>query len=117
MSPKRGDRVAPPGRPGMWEARFATTAAAKGWEDLCRSARASTWEAWIILTERPTTPENPSRQSKLKGALSTHVIGGSTLDQWQYEVTGGGRVWYCPDHDARIVWIVVAGPRHPKATD
>ncbi|WP_210740447.1 hypothetical protein [Nocardia coubleae] len=101
----------------MWEARFATTAAAKGWEELCRAARASTWEAWIVLTERPTMPENPSRQAKLKGALSTHIVGGVTFDQWQYEVTGGGRVWYCPDETARVVWIVAAGPAHPKATD
>ena len=70
----------------MWEARFATTASAKGWEEL-------------------------------KGALSTHVIGGRTLDQWQYEVTGGGRIWYCPDGEARVVWIVMAGTAHPKATD
>lgn len=70
-----------------------------------------------MLTERPTKPENPARQDKLKGALSTHVVGGKLLDQWQYEVTGGGRIWYCPDAESRIVWIVVAGTGHPKATD
>ena len=37
---KRGDRVAPPARPDGWEARFATSEAAKGWEELCRVARA-----------------------------------------------------------------------------
>lgn len=31
MAPKRNDRVAPPGRPGAWEARSATSEAAKGW--------------------------------------------------------------------------------------
>lgn len=31
MPAKRGDRVAPPARPGMWEARSATSEAAKGW--------------------------------------------------------------------------------------
>lgn len=60
MAPKRNDRVAPPGRPGAWEARFATSEAAKGWEELCRTSRSNTWEAWVVLTERPTTPENPS---------------------------------------------------------
>jgi hypothetical protein len=114
---KRGDRVAPPGRPGGWEARFATTEAAKGWEELCRVARANTWEAWIVLTERPTRPQNPARQHRLRGQLAERAIGGRTLEQWQYEVTAGGRVWYCPDAERRVVWVVAAGPAHPKATE
>ena len=76
MPAKRGDRAAPPARPGGWEARFATSEAAKGWEELCR-----------------------------------------VLDQWQYEVTAGGRIWYCPDEERRIVWVVAASPSHPKATE
>jgi hypothetical protein len=114
---KRGDRVAPPGRPGGWEARFASSEAAKGWEQLCQTARSNTWEAWVVLTERPTTPENPARQHRLRGALATRQVGGAVLVQWQYEVTAGGRIWYCPDPDRRIVWIVSAGPGHPKLTE
>ena len=53
MPAKRGDRVAPPARPGGWEARFVSSEVAKGWEDLCRTARSNTWEAWVVLTERP----------------------------------------------------------------
>lgn len=117
MPGKRGDRVAPPGRPDGWEARFATSDAAKGWEQLCQTARSNTWEAWIVLTERPTAPENPSRQHRLRGQLATHEIGGRQLEQWQYEVTAGGRIWYCPDPDLRIVWVVVASTAHPKATE
>lgn len=114
---KRGDRVAPPARPGAWEARFATTDAAKGWEELCRSARSNTWEAWIVLTERPTAPENPARQHRLRNIYSRRTIEGAELEQWQYEVTAGGRIWYCPDPATRVVWVVYAGTRHPKATD
>ncbi|MPZ66372.1 MAG: hypothetical protein GEU83_12965 [Pseudonocardiaceae bacterium] len=33
MPAKRGDRVAPPARPGGWEARFATSEAAQRWLD------------------------------------------------------------------------------------
>jgi hypothetical protein len=117
MPPKRGDRVAPPGRPNGWETRFATSEAAKGWEDLCRAARSATWEAWIILTERPISPENPARQHRLRGRLARRDIGGRSLEQWQYEVTSGGRVWYCPDPDKRIVWVVSAGTAHPKVTE
>ncbi|WP_097319290.1 hypothetical protein [Paractinoplanes atraurantiacus] len=117
MSAKRGDRVAPPGKPGGWEARFATSEAAKGWESLCQTARSNTWEAWIVLTERPTAPVNPARQHRLYGPLASREVGGKSLEQWQYEVTAGGRIWYCPDPDRRIIWVVAAGPAHPKATD
>lgn len=117
MPAKRGDRVAPPPRPGGWEARFATSEAAKGWEELCRVARGNTCEAWIVPTERPTSPENPARQHRLRGQLATRDISGQTLNQWQYEVTAGGRIWYCPDEQRRIVWVVAATPRHPKTTE
>jgi hypothetical protein len=103
MPAKRGDRVAPPARPDGWEARFATSEAAKGWEELCRAAQANTWEAWVVLTERPTQPENPSRQHRLRGQLAERQIGGRTLPQWQYEVTAGGRIWYCPERVSRPV--------------
>jgi hypothetical protein len=66
---KRGDRVAPPARPRGWEARFATSEAAKGWEQLCQAAKANTWEAWAVLTERPIQPENPARHHRLRGEL------------------------------------------------
>ncbi|MGW0178828.1 hypothetical protein [Nocardia sp. NPDC003345] len=109
--------MAPPARPGGWEARFAKNDAAKGWEELCRTARSNTWEAWIVLTERPVTPENAERQHRLKGALGQRVVGGRELEQWQYEVTAGGRIWYCPDPAQRIVWVVWAGCGHPKITE
>jgi hypothetical protein len=114
---KRGDRVTPPAKPGGWDLRHATSEAAKGWEQLCQVARSNTWEAWVILTDRPTTPENPDRQHRLRGALSAREVRGKVLDQWQYEVTAGGRLWYCPDPDTRIVWLVDASPGHPKATE
>lgn len=39
------------------------------------------------------------------------------LERWQYEVTGGGRVWYLIDDDNRTAWLIYAGTAHPKATD
>jgi hypothetical protein len=117
MPAKRGDRVAPPPRPGGWDVRFATTEAAKGWEQLCQTAKSNTWEAWQILGERPTTPENPARQHRLRGPLGRRGIHAELLDQWQYEVTAGGRIWFCPDPVTKIVWITVASTSHPKETD
>jgi hypothetical protein len=117
MPAKRGDRIAPPAHPDGREARFATSEAAKGWEDLCQTARSNTWEAWIVLTERPTEPENPARQHRLRGHFRDREIGGRTLEQWQYEVTSGRRIWCCPDTAKRIVWVVYASTSHPKATE
>jgi hypothetical protein len=59
VSPKRGDRVAPPARPDEYELRFGTNDAAKG----------------------------------------------------------AGRIWCLINRDTRILWLVHAGPGHPKATD
>jgi hypothetical protein len=73
--------------------------------------------AWIVLTERPTAPENPARQQRLRGALGSREVGGKVFEQWQYEVTAGGRIWYCPDPDRKLVWVVAASPSHPKATE
>jgi hypothetical protein len=111
------DRVAPPAKPGGWEARFATNDAAKGWEQLCQTASANTYEAWVALTEHPILPANPRRQHRLKGALGVRMVHGKALAQWQYEVTASGRIWYCPDPERRIVWLTLAGPGHPKASD
>lgn len=39
------------------------------------------------------------------------------MEQWQYEVTGAGRLWYCIDDGQRIVWLTEATVGHPKATE
>jgi hypothetical protein len=39
------------------------------------------------------------------------------MEQWQYEVTGGGRLWYCIDDADRTVWLTDAMAGHPKATE
>ncbi len=111
MTSTGGDRAVPPRR---WDLRFATSEAAKGWEELCRAiARANAEEAWVVLSERPTRPQNPARQHRLRGHLAARVIGGRTLQQWQYDVTAGGHIWYCPEPERRIVWVVAATPVHP----
>jgi hypothetical protein len=39
------------------------------------------------------------------------------LEQWQYEVTGAGRIWYCPDDALHVVFITKASTGHPGETD
>jgi hypothetical protein len=99
--------------PSGWEPRFATSEAAKGWEELCREPAAPIGEAWGVLAERPTRPHRPARHHRLRGQLADREIGGRTLQQWQHDVAGGGRIWYRPDVERRVVWIVAASPLHP----
>lgn len=39
------------------------------------------------------------------------------LEQWEYEVTSGGRIRYVIDDSSHTVWLVYASPSHPKDTD
>lgn len=116
MSPgKRGDRVAPPPDPGRhWDLRFASSDVGKGWEELCRLAPTNTLRAWEAIRNSPQPFPQSERQHRLKGKGLAIVNG---LDQWQYEVTGAGRIWYLIDPAKKTVWIRHAGTGHPKVTD
>lgn len=117
MSPKRGDRVAPPAVGDEWEVRFATSEAAKGWEDLCRQAPENTAKAWHEMRTCPAPYAQTPRHERLKGAFASGTHGGRTLAQWQIEVTSGGRIWYLLDVEKRVVWLQMASTRHPKVTE
>jgi hypothetical protein len=103
---RRGQRVAPPAAAGDWELRFATGEAADGWEELCANAPGPTKACWEQLRREPRRHDQPQKQ--LRDNLAQRTIGGQTYEQWQYEVTGGGRVWYCPDGERRTVWPLPA---------
>lgn len=117
MSKKRGARVAPPPRKGEWVLRFHDADAADGWEELCKQAPGPTREAWEAITRNPRDRSNPSRQAQLRYDLATRTIGGKVLEQWQYEVTGAGRIWYCPEDANMTVLLTRASRGHPKETD
>jgi hypothetical protein len=117
VSPRRGDRVTVPPPEGQWDVRFTTSDAATGWEELCRHALGNTCRCLEILQTEPRSAANPDRQHRLRGDLATHRHNGKDLEQWEYEVTSGGRVRYVIDDQARKVWLVYASPRHPKDTD
>jgi hypothetical protein len=69
------------------------------------------------MTRDPRDRTNPRRQHPLRGELAVHVVSGRPLEQWQYEVTGAGRVWYCIGDGARTVWLTAASTGHPKGTE
>jgi hypothetical protein len=98
VSPRRGDRVTVPPPQDQWDVRFGTSEAADGWSGA-----------------------GHDRQHRLRGDLATHRHNGRDMEQWEYEVTSGGRVRYVidndNDNDSRTVWLIYASPRHPKDTD
>jgi hypothetical protein len=116
VSPKRKDRAAPPPVHEEWDVRFGTNEAAKGWEELCRQAAANTRSAYELMRSNPR-PAEDGRHTRLRGALATRTLDGRELEQWEIEVTGGGRIFYLVDDARRTVWVVVAALRHPKITE
>lgn len=113
--PKRRERVAPPAAPGGWDFRYGTSEAVSGWDKVCSAAPANARRAWEAITADPRS--RSERQHPLKGSLGTRTVNGEPLDQWQYEVTGAGRLWYCIDEQRRIVWLTEASTGHPKLTE
>lgn len=113
--PKRRERVAPPPAKDGWDLRFGTSDAVKGWDQVCSAAPANARTAWERITTEPR--DRSDRQHPLKGSLATRVVNGVDMEQWQYEVTGAGRLWYCIDDEHRTLWLTDAAIGHPKATE
>jgi hypothetical protein len=79
------------------------------------AAPANARVGWDKITTDPR--ERTDRQHPLKGSLGRRTVNGQDMEQWQYEVTGGGRLWYCIDDESRTVWLTEARTGHPKATE
>lgn len=107
--------MARPPRKEEWALFFGDNSAAKGWEVLCQQAREATGDAYDILIQNPR--QVSKRQHRLKGGLGSRFVAGMDLEQWQYEVTGGGRIWYCVDDDNKRVILTYASTKHPKSTE
>jgi hypothetical protein len=117
MSPRRGDRAAPPPAGAEYDLRFASNQAAEGWEQLGRQASGNLRRAFDAIREDPRSRSILERHHRLKGDLGTALWKGESLELWQYEVTGGGRIWYMIDDARRTAWITYAGTGHPEATE
>lgn len=74
-------------------------------------------QAWEPL--RTASPSAPTHQvtAPLRDQLAQRTMRGRDLDQWQFEITGAGRIWYALDDEARTVWVTRASTGHPKATE
>jgi hypothetical protein len=117
MSPRRGERAAPPSLGAQYDLRFASNQAADGWEQLGRQAGANLRRAFDTIRADPRSRSLPERHHRLKGSLGAATWKGESLEQSQYEVTGGGRIWYVIDDARQTAWITFAGTGHPRATD
>jgi hypothetical protein len=102
---------------GEWKLEFASNRASKGWAELKKQHPKALRQAYDAVSTDPRCRTRPRRQWPLKGQFTERSIAGRTLEQWQYEVTGSARIWYCIDDDARVVWVTLAKIGHPKETD
>src|SRR2546427_263261 len=80
--------------------RYATHEAAHGWEAVGPVTPGNARAAWERIATDPR--QRTERQHPLKGSLGTRCVNGEMLEQWQYEVTGGGRLWYCIDDERHL---------------
>lgn len=107
----------PRSHPEPWLLRPASAAAKKQWDAACAALPEVMAAERERLRTQPTVRSNPRRTHRLRGKLADRKVGEVRLPQWQHEITGAGRVWYCPDADQRIVWITQVSLSHPKQTD
>ncbi|GAA3543166.1 hypothetical protein GCM10022419_024170 [Nonomuraea rosea] len=70
---------------------------------------------WLDLTEDPRRVDD--RQHPLSGSLGTVKHDNRNLEQWQYEVTSGGRIWYAIDETETTIWLTRVAAGHPKASE
>jgi hypothetical protein len=108
--------VSRPKRRSDWTLVYADRASEKGWRDLCAVQPGPCRTLYDRLEHDPTIVENPDKQHQLKGSLSSVIVAGSTLTQWQYELANGARVWYAIDVDRRVVHFTRCATTHPNET-
>jgi hypothetical protein len=113
----RGARVPAPAAGDQWDLRFGNKKAARNREQLCNTAATNCAAMHAQLTKDPRQAVNPSRHHRLKGDLATGKYAGRDLEQWQYEITGSGRVWFLIDDKQRKLWLTSIEPGHPSKTD
>jgi hypothetical protein len=102
----------------VWSVRPASSKARRQWEDACDQEPDLMAAVRERLQTRPLDrSDNPRRLGQLKGKLREKKVGDTKLPQWQYEITAGGRLWFCPDRNNRIVWVTKVSLSHPKETE
>ena len=113
----KGNRsVTRPTKQTEYTLRHADRASEVGWTDLAASQRNGCADLFDRLTTDPTLVDNPNKQHRLKGSLSTTTVGGVEHDQCQYEMGKGARVWYVVDQHTKSVYLTRVATAHPNQT-
>ena len=81
MSPKRGDRAAPPRVDGEYDIHFDSSESAKSWDELARVAPANLRRAFDTIRSTPRPTPSTERHHRLCGSLSTASRRGADLEQ------------------------------------
>lgn len=113
----RGPRVPAPAVRDQRDLRFADTKAAENWARLCNVAAGNCAAMHAHLSTDPRHAINPGRHHRLLGELGSGRHGGREMEQWQYEITGSGRVWFLIDDERHRVWLTLVVQGHPSETD
>lgn len=112
--PKRGQQVPPPPGDHEWDLRYATKESL-AFAQMCKQFPGNCDEAKARLKVAPATRSDV--QKPLRGSLGKRRIQGVEMDQWQYDISSGARLWYCIDVDNHIIWLTLAASGHPRATE
>lgn len=113
--PKRAARASP--STADWGVKPASRAALRQWEEALQAEPDVMRSLRERLRTRPMDrSSNPNRTHRLKPPLDLGRVGTVKLPQWQHEITSGGRVWYCLDIEARVVWVTRVSLDPPRET-
>lgn len=112
--PKRGEQIPPPPSGNEWDLRYATKESL-AYGEMAKQYPGNTNEVTARLKGAPTTRSDV--QKRLRGSLGKRVLGGVEMEQWQYDISSGARLWYCVDPDRHIVWLTLVAMGHPRATE
>lgn len=112
--PKRGQQIPPPPTEDQWDLRYATKESL-AFAEMEKQFPGNSAEAKARLKAAPATRTDV--QKRLRGTLGTRTIGGVEMEQWQYDISSGARLWYCVDPGKRVVWLTLAATGHPRATE
>ena len=105
-------RVERPTKSAEFEIVFATREAERGWRDLRATQRKVLTDAWDALARDPR--DHTPTMHPLRGELGLVSVAGSLHERWQYELSGGARIWYFVIE--RCVYLEQVHTRHPNQT-
>jgi hypothetical protein len=107
--PKRPAKSRQPADTQPWRIRPASARVHRQWQRAIAAEPELMADLRERLRLRPLDrSDNPNRTHRLRGQLAEKWIGDVKLPQWQHQITSAGRVFYCPDRDAHVVWVTMA---------